>query len=249
MSGSPFLIENLNVSESWLSAIQKTTEDGGKEITPLVVTLTDFSETERVRKALDFHLLTRKKLSIDTVSETIFPWSLYEYCQFDREKFYKAYNKNLPRIKKIDAHRNASGTYFERMIAYERNPIKINQLENVITSLLNNRSVRRSKLQISIFDPTKDHINEPYQSFPCLQHVTFHRSKNGGLVLNSFYAIQYLFKKAYGNWLGLVLLGKFVAREVGLEFERLNCFIGVEQLDTLTKGEAKKIISEITGRR
>jgi len=143
--------------------------------------------------------------------------------------------------------RNGRGTYFERLIAYEGLAgNKVNQLEMIITSLRPDSKIkRRSKLQISIFDPRVDHTNGPYQSFPCLQHITFYKTKQGGLVLNSFYAIQYLYERAYGNWMGLINLGRFVAREAGLEFERFNCFIGVELLDELSMEEAKQLLKSM----
>jgi hypothetical protein len=81
-----------------------------------------------------------------------------------------------------------------------------------------------------------------FQGFPCLQHATFLVSENGGLVLNSFYAVQYLYRRAYGNWLGLINLGKFVANELQLNFERFNCYVGVEQLDKLKKKQAQNLL-------
>ena len=36
--------------------------------------------------------------------------------------------------------------------------------------------------------------------------------------------------KAYGNWLGLLRLGAFVASQTDLRFERLNCFAGIQQM-------------------
>lgn len=244
MNTSPFLIEGQNLSEVWVSALQKIIENSGMEISPLIVTLTDFNESTLIRHGLDSHLEDSKLPSIQTVSETIFPESLYEYTGYNREKLYQLYKKNLPRIKKIDSS-NANGTYFERLTAYNSNQKEINQLEIIIKSLLNNSIKRRSKLQASIFDPTKDHTNKPFQGFPCLQHVTFFKSENGGLVLNSFYAVQYLYRRAYGNWLGLTNLGKFIAKETDLEFERLNCFIGVEHLDHISKSEAQKLFMDI----
>lgn len=243
MNTSPFVIENLNLSTAWVSALKKITDNGGSEISPLIVTLTDFTESGDIRKALDVDLTRYRLPSIETVSETIFPRSLYEYVQYNREELYKAYKRNLPRIKKIDSS-NGKGTYFERMIAFDGDK-QINQLEIIISSLIDNTIKRRSKLQASIFDPTKDHTNKPFQGFPCLQHVTFYKSENGGLILNSFYAIQYLYRRAYGNWLGLINLGKFVARETGLDFERFNCFIGIEHLDHLKKYEAKKLLADM----
>lgn len=90
-----------------------------------------------------------------------------------------------------------------------------------------------------------DHIKDAFQGFPCLQHISFYISENRGLILNSYYAIQYLYRRAYGNWLGLINLGKFVANEVQLNFERFNCYIGVEKLDELTKLQAGNLLKEI----
>lgn len=245
MSTSPFIIEDTNLSNAWHTALERTVNSSGIEISPLIITLTEFNESSKIRDILDSHLTNSNLPSIQTVSETIFPESLYQLVDWDRSALYNQYLKNLPRIKKIDSS-NAKGTYFERLIAYEGSNNKINQIEIIISSLENKTIKRRSKLQAAIFDPAKDHTNKPFQGFPCLQHVTFYQSKKGGLVLNSFYAIQYLYRRAYGNWLGLINLGKFVANEVGVEFERFNCFIGVEHLDNLKKKQAQELLQVIS---
>ncbi len=67
-------------------------------------------------------------------------------------------------------------------------------------------------------------------------------SKDKTLVLNAFYATQQILSKAYGNYLGLCNLGHFMAYEMGLTFERMNCFVGVEKLDEKISG--KKIGSK-----
>lgn len=241
---SPYVIEDTNLSNAWIKAVNKIMENSGNELTPLLITLTDFEESLDVRKVLDSNLKKSGFGSVQTVSETIFPNSLYQLSGYNRFKLYEYYLKNLPRVKKIDPQGNSRGTYFERMIAYNHSDIKINQLEIIISSLKSNTVKRRSKLQVSIFDPRVDHTNGPFQGFPCLQHVTFLISENGGLILNSFYAIQYLYRRGYGNWLGLINLGKFVAKELNLEFERFNCYIGVEKLD-LKKTQAKKLLKNI----
>jgi len=244
MNTSPFIIEDTNLSDAWRRTLEKILNSSGKEITPLVISLTEFHESESIRNLLNLHLVNSGLATTQTVSETIFPESLYRLVGMDRNELYKEYRNNLPRIKKIDS-RNAHGTYFERLISYGEK--ELNQLEIIISSLGNENIKRRSKLQASIFDPTKDHSEQPFQGFPCLQHVTFYKSENGGLILNSFYAIQYLYQRAYGNWLGLINLGKFVANEAGLEFERFNCFIGVEQLEPkVNKSQAQEILKEMT---
>lgn len=241
---APVLLEETNISEAWKSVLERIMDNSGMEISPLILSLTEFKETKEIRSVLDSHLASNNQTSIQTVSETIFPQSLYQYCELDRNKLYQEYLNNICRIKKIDP-RNRNGTYFERMIAFKDNTRLINQIEIIIASLKSSKIRRRSKFQISIFDPRIDHTNLPYQGFPCLQHVTFYRSKNGGLIINSFYAIQHLYRKAYGNWIGLINLGKFIAAELEIELEKFNCHVGVEQLDKLNKGDAKKLLAEI----
>jgi len=240
MNTKPFLIEENSLSNAWIRVFEHVIQEPSREITPLVLSLTGFDESKEVRETLDAELQRNAETSINTVSETIFPESLYKLCKRDRHALYTEYRNNLPRIHKIDS-RNRRGTYFERLIAFDE---KINQLEIIISSLRKDQSVRRSKLQASIFDPRKDHIKGPYQGFPCLQHITFLVSADGGLILNSFYAIQLLYRKAYGNWLGLINLGKFVANETGLKLERFNCHIGIEQLE-ITKTQARGLLTNI----
>lgn len=246
MNKSPYVIEETNLSLAWLEALQRVVDGSGYEITPLILTLTGFEETKKIREGLDARLKKDKMGSVRTVSETIFPESLYQLCFKNRFDLYKEYLNNLPRIKGIDPRGNGRGTYFERLIAYDGDNKKINQLEIIISSIEKRDIKRRSKLQASIFDPAKDHTNRPFQGFPCLQHVTFSVSSNGGIILNSFYAIQYLYRRAYGNWLGLINLGKFVATELHMELERFNCFIGIEQLDHIKKPQAKKFLTDFS---
>ncbi|WP_396157730.1 hypothetical protein [Flavobacterium sp.] len=234
-------IEGTNLSKAWYKTLELAVNSTNKELTPFLISLTGFEEDLKFREILDKSLSENKKASINTVAETIFPQSLYEYFQYDRFELYKRYKINLARIKKVNK-KNRNGTYFERLISFDGHE---NQLEIIISSYLKDKGVRRSKLQASIFDPRYDHTDSPYQGFPCLQHVTFYVNKNGGLILNSFYAIQYLYERGYGNWLGLTYLGQFMAKEMNLRFEKFNCFVGVEQLDYLGKTDARKLLQNL----
>jgi thymidylate synthase len=241
---TPLLIEETNLSIAWTKVLKNIIEQSGKEISPLLLSLTEFNDFPETQKILDLSLKSNGMATVKTVSETIFPDSLYRYCGKDRFKLYKEYSNNLHRIKKIDKS-NRNGTYFERLIAFDGVNAPINQLEIIISSLESVKIKRRSKLQASIFNPVTDHTNLPFQGFPCLQHVTFYKSEDNGLIMNGFYAIQYVYRRAYGNWLGLINLGKFIANELGIEFERLNCYVGVEVLDHLTKNQAQKLLDSI----
>ena len=119
-------------------------------------------------------------------------------------------------------------------IAYGSGPNNGNQLEYIISQYKSRTGVRRSMFQASIFDPARDHVIDPRIPFPCLQHVSF-IPQNKSLIMNAFYATQLLFNKAYGNYLGLCKLGDFMAHEMGLTFERMNCFVGVAKMDNIPK--------------
>lgn len=243
---TPTLIKDSNLSKSWLDVLEKLSQPNVKELSPLVVTITDFSENDHIRGVLDDHLTNNNKQSIQTVSETIFPISLQKLFKNDRQSFYEEYLGNFKRIQKLDAKRNGRGTYFQRLINYRGIDENVNQLENIITAISDKKNNRRSRYQASTFDPVTDNLDGPYLGFPCLQHVTFYVTKEKGLVLNGFYAMQHVYEKAYGNWLGLINLGKFVSEELGITFERFNCFISIEKLDSLSKKETKKLLESAT---
>jgi thymidylate synthase len=257
MNTTPIVIEDINLSNAWHRTLDLLVKSKDEEISPLVLTLTAFDESENIRSVIQSNLQEKNESSdrkkrmpnIQTVSETIFPQSLYELAGYDRNRLYTIYKKNLPRIKKLDPS-NRNGTYFSRLVSFGDGDKSKNQLELIIKALIEEKSPRRSKLQAAIFDPFIDHTNGAMQGFPCLQHVTFVKTKGGGLILNSFYAIQFFYKRSYGNWLGLINLGKFVAKESGLKFERFNCFIGAEALDkkNMSKTEAKKLLAKLNAK-
>lgn len=150
---SPQIIENHNLSTAWLAVFEQIISSAGKnEISPLVLTLTDFSEVDIIRNTLNAHLEKNNCYPIETVANTIFPVSLYTLYKYDRNKFFQTYlNDVLPRLKGIEPA-NKRGTYFERLIAYGSNGSKkVDQLDIIISSLREDAKVkRRSKLQASI---------------------------------------------------------------------------------------------------
>jgi len=257
MSNSFPPIEETNLSHAWSRAFLHVIENSGKEISPLLITLTGFNngipnEDPAIRYALDNCLKINNEQSVNTVANTIFPASYWR--SKNRNKLFDTYLKNLPRIKALAPNKNHRGLYFERLIAFGSESNPINQLEHIISMYKSRPGVRRSMFQASIFDPAQDHnstaqlasfkasIFDPAQdhistaqlAFPCLQHVSFVPQKNS-LIMNAFYATQQLFNKAYGNYLGLCRLGNFMANEMGLGFEQMNCFVGVAKMDNIPK--------------
>ena len=241
---TPILVADTNVSGAWAQTLLHVLDHPGKEISPLVLSVTGFggapvSENADVRDALDAVLEVRGYPDIETVAFTIFPQRLWEIANHDRALLFRLYRDTYPRYRSMEPHKNGRGLYFERLTTSGPATHDGNQLEHIISEYRGRPGVRDSMLQASVFDPTRDHVRSAQLGFPCLQHVSFVPVANGGLVLNAFYATQQLFDKAYGNYLGLCQLGQFMAHEMGLTFTRFNCFVGVLKLERIGKQDAQ----------
>jgi hypothetical protein len=227
-----FVIEEPTLSGAWSTLFQRCMEPGRDELSPAVVTtsgvsVTAIEEDASVRLLLDDALLANGASSIETVANTIFPQSLWNRS-LPRARLYERFRTVWPRIRKCPA--NVRGTYFQRFVAYGLQPNQplasqqtVNQLEHVIDTWNNRGNHRHSALQLSVFDPQRDHKHNRQLGFPCLHQVAFTpRGTNGkdGLEVTAFYATQHIFEKAYGNYLGLCRLGQFVAHELGIQFVR-----------------------------
>ena len=226
MMSKSLTIEGENLSVVWAKAFLHLMSKG--EIAPLTVVIRGIStgeplEIAPIRDLLDDALSTyRKGLSCHEVANTIFPISLWN-PQTDRHQLYDRYLRIMPRV--LRHRRNRNGVYFQRLIAYGHDDSYeggINQLEHVIQTW-HGGNHRRSALQAAIFDPTKDHTNQRMRGFPCLQQVAFAQEGHDGLTVTGFYATQYIFERAYGNYLGLYRLGRFMAQEMGRQLTQVTC--------------------------
>jgi len=80
--------------------------------------------------------------------------------------------------------------------------------------------------------PTLDLNNARQQGFPCLQQVAFVPEPHAGtLHVIGFYPLQYIFERAYGNYLGLIQLGRFMAHEMQLSLTAMTCVSAIAQLE------------------
>jgi hypothetical protein len=234
-------ISEKNLSVAWGRAFLRLMDHGGSEVSPLVIQVTGLEdgtipETPAIRKALDEALDEQGAPTCDTTARLIFPRSLWN-PKLPRAALYDRYLNILPEIRKCML--NNYGVYFERMIAFGG---KINQLEQII-QMYKYHSHRRSALQAAIFDPSRDHSFQPRRVFPCLQQVAFSPTSKG-LSVTGFYPMQYLVKRAYGNYLGLCWLGQFMAHELGLPLAQMQCFVGVGKLDN-NKSDLKSLADRV----
>ena len=247
----PPLVEETNLSRAWARVFIHILDNPGSETTPLLVSLSNFTdgepeEDEGLRSALDASLKAKDQQEVHTVANTIFPKSLWRLAKYNRHSLYEMYLDTLPRYKALAPTKNNRGMYFERLIAFGDGPMNGNQLEFIITEFNARTGVRRSLLQAAIFKPGEDHVRSAQLGFPCLQHVSFvPNADKKELTINAFYATQQIFQKAYGNYLGICRLGHFVATEMGLKLSKVNCFAGVEKLEGVAQSDVvlKPLIS------
>ena len=239
------LVEEHNLSVAWAKVFLRVLKEN--EVAPVVVVVRDIAETgpaeiPEVRDALDELLVADgKRLSCNTVANTIFP-SIWNPLA-NRQELYDRYNRILPKLRRDQ--RNKYGLYFQRLTSYGADSDGkggVNQLEHIIHTW-HKGNHRRTALQAGLFDPYKDHTHQPVRGFPCLQQVSFAPCGEGGLSITGYYATQYVVERAYGNYLGLCRLGRFMAHEMGLRFDRMTCIATPVKLDRTKK--AVKGIAEL----
>lgn len=240
MPSEVFIPASENLSLAWAEVFAALMGRGTAELGPVVVMISDFddagnpNEIKQIRERVDKELDRLTGRSVDDVATTIFPASLWNPNLNDGGKsLFARFEKIWPRLQERTAL-NSKGSYFQRLTAYNGpNGKTINQLENVIETYKDGLR-RRSAFQASIYDPAQDHTKEPYQKFPCLQQLSFAPSGKE-LTVTGYYMLQYAVDRAYGNYLGLCRLGRFMAQQMDLRLKRVICISSV-----LTLGKAKQ---------
>jgi len=243
---APRIIQSSSLSEAWGRVFLHALKTTRRTRIPVVLSLAGFSgdipdEDATIRQAVDEALSRCKKNTVAVSGMTIFPYDLWQHRGRPRwEKFHPlCVQRFFPRLKAGDA-RNRLGTYFERMMSFtgQRGEDRktIDQLGFIINLLRNSQKwPRESALQLSCFDPAKDHTGQPVRGFPCLQQVGLSHDGDKRIAVHAFYPTQYIFDRGYGNYIGLCHLGSYIAHQTGLQFARLNCYIGEPHIGDVNK--------------
>lgn len=241
------VVEDENISCAWFRAFAALTEPGVAEISPLVVNIqipagTPSGDIPAVQRELDAALAAAGKPSCHTVANTIFPLHLWRR-DGNRDDFFRRYLTVRQRQRRRRGFRES---YFDRLIAFGPEGGGRNQLDYIISTFRRGNH-RRSALQASVFDPRRDQTDQRQRGFPCLQQVSFMPQGDGGFCVTGFYAMQYIFNRAYGNYLGLCRLGDFVAQELGYKLTKMVCIAAVAQLGTgISKTAAQTLADRLS---
>lgn len=247
----PLQITEKNLSVAWARGFLDLMGPDGSQRHPATVTINDIErqsdiEIAAIRGRLDTELKDRRDSLCATVAGTLFPISMWNPTLPDNaDALYKRYAKAWPKIAKCPANRK--GVYFQRLTAFS--PLgftgeAVNQLEFIVETYRGGNH-RKSALQAAILDPTRDHTDNRQKGFPCLQQVSFTPLKNDRLSITGYYATQYHFEKAYGNYLGLYRLGRFMAHQLDMQLTQVVCVASVVSLGNTSKSQLQLLCDDM----
>jgi hypothetical protein len=241
------LIQAQTVSAAWCDAVRATRSAEDQKLYHLIVSVErPLAEDQQVREEMDKLLAVRGLQRVETVANTIMPAALAQMCGTHDELVHR-YRDLYPKIQRFP--KNSWGTYFGRLVAYpighDKNPAPVDQLAPVITALSGSR-VLAAQHEVAVataedmaglaevIDPGAI-IHHPTRGRrgrggPCLTNVAFQRQADRVHAI-AHYRSHYLIERAYGNYLGLGRLLRYVASQAGLEVGRLTVVAGYAQID------------------
>lgn len=222
-----------NLSAGWVLALRALRRMKVSRTTNLMVRIADPAvEIPELRALADGLIATAGLQQVRTVASTLFP-AAWARRYPEPSALSNHYRALYPRIQRA-TRKNRDGTYFGRITAYPRgnNEAPFDQLTNTVDKLRQTRGGRSlsSQYEISIWRPG----DLPQgMGFPCLAHLSLHR-EDGHLHLTGYYRNQYLVERAYGNYLGLAGLQRYLATATGLALGELVVIAGHAEIDSHT---------------
>jgi thymidylate synthase len=263
-----------DVTSAWIKAVNILMNQPRNEAFNLIVRIKDPTleipgQREMIEDYLGKHTRKWEQDQIEMVAQTIFPHGLlYSTCpdpqkSSQRQKFYDRYMKNKYIIRSFNI--NSRGTYFQRMIWWPSwdtpKEKRINQLETIIKKIkggkasrvvhelaIDNPSISEVN-SINFYNPTVDRNFMRYMSFPCLSYVSIKPEsveKQGGKIhMTALYRNHYFISRAYGNYLGLGWLLKFIADATGKKAGELLCVSSLANLEFSSVGLSKREVTDM----
>ena len=238
-------VEAENISTAWVEALDRLVAAGGEAVNLTVVIADPTAEASEIRTVVDTFVEERRRArrrsveTVESVANTIFPQSLYiERLGEDAE----AHLYEMERSGRgVSRRRNPYGTYFERMVAWPDGRARrgesvetFNQLDQALTRLrrLRKQGTRRgNQFEVGLACPADDAIAMPVVvpgrdtltiGFPCLSHVSL-SLQQGVVHMTALYRNHDFIKRAYGNYVGLGRMLRFVAQQSGWPMGELEC--------------------------
>ncbi|TCK65834.1 hypothetical protein [Curtobacterium sp. PhB136] len=273
-----FIEPQPTIGEAWARTLEGVTAAGGSAV-HVVTTITDPAgrDDSKLRGVADRYLVERyignhHVQTVQTVANTIFPKSFYRSPGYSwapelkgteeetalnaaADELYARYNRNLPHLRQF----NKTGTYFQRMIAWDNKKGQgYNQVAARIKKLRSDRSQNWSTSNAADLAVAGDgeleaaglqtfaSTDERTRGFPCLVHVDL-TVRDKTLHVSALYRHQYLITKAYGNALGLARLQAFIAEQTGYAVGELTILGTYSDTESRiwTKAGVREILADL----
>ncbi len=215
------LIEERDPFQAWQEGTKALVSVSSKEIYNLITTISDPTHLNTDWFS-DYNPACYKKertSSLSDVATTIFPYKFLPR-QYTRKELYKRYIECHERGKRIH-RKTAWGTYFDRMIRFGKCECKTNQLENIIHALSN--WSKNPKASLVIHTSSADTDKPKPRGLPCLQYIALLCPDKDTASMLAVYRNHDFFSKAFGNFIGLGQLLKFICNETKREPGTLVC--------------------------
>jgi thymidylate synthase len=211
----PHVIEAENIKIAYCNAIEFLSLNHWEYFNLIVqISEPDAYKLVDLKEFTDFYQ-SIASISPKIVASTIFPEGMYQAVN-SRDELYNKYETRLfPK-----ARRGRWGTYFERMINYEQNSTSVNQLENIITKINSRSTDQKAAYTIYIQYPGSETTRK--MGAPCLNYLAI-QIKSGRIGVLAVYRNHDFLTRAFGNYLGLCNLIKFISLETSNEIGMLTC--------------------------
>jgi thymidylate synthase len=234
-----FIVCN-NLSDGWLDAVRVVNSVPSRKLVHLLVRILDpMVESVDIRGHAQWlidewnstHAERRHLYDVESTRNTIFP-AVWANRNPEPEDLAAYYRDRYTKDGLLGFSNNSRGTYFGRIVAYPRGAGQEpgDQLSSTVRKLRNEiRSGRpkSSRYEINIYC---EQVDTSPMSFPCLAHLSVHLHERK-LHMQAIYRNEYLVGRAYGNYLGLAELQRYMARASGVEVGELMVTIGHVELD------------------
>ena len=222
----PRLIEAHDVGEAWLDMAGYVLANG-REVRNLVVAIADPVWVDPVvHLAMENFCRSSGLLTPKHVAYTIFPEGLAR--RRTASELFDAYNR---RQGFFDLVKTSWGTYFRRMTCYDRPHGPENQLGRIIGAINSRKVCHRAAYTVVIQQPGGESVRP--RGGPCLNYlgIQMEPGQPRTMSLLAVYRNHDVVQRAYGNFIGLGWLLKFLCRETGSCVGRLTCLSSRAYID------------------
>jgi hypothetical protein len=237
------LIERDGLSEAWIAAMEQLLIRDGKAVNLNVAFQAGVNNDPAVTSEVDAFIEENdlrhsdgNLLAVRTVANTIFPTALY-HPHLGKDAAGRLYENYELSMRMQRRRKRDKETYFDRLVAYpvgglaepgdERlNPDGTwNQLAYYVGRLRTQRETLHlsSSYEIGVSHAidAEFRVQAPFKdkrmtSFPCLSHISL-TLVDDCVHMNATYRNQTFITRAYGNYVGLAELLRFVAAETGTQ--------------------------------